>query len=230
MTNARSAVIQAAPNVFGAAYSVSVFTDWRSGEAMAWLKRRTDQSETTWAGGRPAQRTMHPCPGMPPESCTEQLGIAGRWHERLPHFRPDLTPSVGEELQSEHFLPREVAPAAFGAIRGIGDLVAPVLHIAEVRTVRADDLWLSPAYGRDSVTFHFTWVKDAAAVMPVLAAIEERLMPLGARPHWAKLTTVAAPKIMARYERAADFEQLTHLYDPTGKFRHRFVDRLLPPG
>jgi xylitol oxidase len=214
--------------VFGAAYSVSMFTDWRSGEAMVWLKQRTDQPEAAWAGGQPAQRMVHPCPGMPPESCTEQLGIAGPWHERLPHFRIDLTPSAGEELQSEHFLPRDAAPAAFAAIRGIADLVAPVLHVAEVRTVRADELWLSPAYGRDSVTFHFTWVKDAAAVMPVLAAVEDRLMPMGARPHWAKLTTVAAPEIIARYERAPEFEQLTHRYDPTAKFRNRFVDTLLP--
>ncbi len=214
-------------DVFGAAYSVSVFTDWRSGQAMVWLKQRTDQPEAAWAGGAPAQRPMHPCPGMPPESCTEQLGIAGPWHERLPHFRADLTPSAGDELQSEHFVPRDAAPAAFAAIRSVADRVAPVLHIAEVRTVRADDLWLSPAYGRDSVTFHFTWVNDAAAVMPVLAAVEERLMPMGARPHWAKLTTVAPPEIMAGYERAAEFEQVAQRYDPTDKFRNRFLDRLL---
>ena len=214
--------------VFGAAYSVSAFTDWRSGEAMVWLKQRIDRAGAAWAGGRPAQRAMHPVPGMPPESCTEQLGIAGPWHERLPHFRIDLTPSAGEELQSELFLPRDAAPAAFAAIRDIADLVAPVLHVSEVRTVRADDLWLSPAYDRDSVTFHFTWVKDAAAVMPVLAAVEDRLVPLGARPHWAKLTTMAAPEIIARYERAAEFEQLAHRHDPAGKFRNRFVDSLLP--
>lgn len=214
--------------VFGAAYSVSAFTDWRSGEAMVWLKQRTDQPEPAWAGGRPASRALHPVPGMPPESCTEQLGIPGPWHERLPHFRPDVTPSAGDELQSEHFLPRDAAPAAFTAIRGIADLVAPVLHIAEVRTVGADDLWLSPAYGRDSVTFHFTWINDAAAVMPVLAALEERLMPLSARPHWAKLTTVAPQRIMALYERAAEFEQLAQRCDPDGKFRNRFLDGLLP--
>jgi xylitol oxidase len=38
--------------------------------------------------------------------------------------------------------------------------------------------------------------------MPVLAAVEERLMPLGARPHWGKLTTMAAPDIIACYDRA----------------------------
>jgi xylitol oxidase len=211
-------------DVFGAAYSVSVFTDWRA-HAAVWLKYRT---APTWAAGRPAQQAVHPVPGMSPEFCTEQLDVPGPWHERLPHFRPEFTPSAGDELQSEFFLSRADAPAAFAAIRELGDVVAPVLHIAEIRAVRADDLWLSPAYGRDSMTFHFTWIRDAAAVAPVLAAVEQRLMPLGARPHWGKLTTVAPPEIIGRYERAADFARLMRTYDPTGKFRNPFVDDLFP--
>jgi xylitol oxidase len=215
--------------VFGAAYSVSAFTDWRSGAANVWLKRRIDQPEAAWAGGRPAQRAVHPVPKMPPDFSTEQLGVPGPWLERLPHFRPDLPPSAGAELQSELFLPRARAPAAFAALRGIGDLMAPVLHIAEVRTVRGDDLWLSPAYGRDSVTFHFTWRRDAAAVGPVLAAVEERLMPLGARPHWAKLTTATPQAVIAGYERAGDFRRLMHQRDPARKFCNEFVNGLFPP-
>jgi alditol oxidase len=219
--------------VFGAAYSVSAFTDWRSGEAAVWLKRRTDrpesdQPEPHWAGGRPALRPVHPVPGMPPEFATEQLGVAGPWHERLPHFRAGQIPSAGNELQSELLLPRASAGPAFAALRGLGELIAPVVHVTEVRTVRGDDLWLSPAYGRDSVTFHFTWLNDAAAVMPVLAAIEDRLMPLGARPHWAKLTTVPAPDMAALYERGSDFAALAGAFDPAGKFRNAFVDSIFP--
>jgi alditol oxidase len=214
--------------VFGAAYSVSVFTDWRSGEATVWLKHRSDQPESGWAGGRPAPHPVHPVPGMPPGSATAQLGVPGPWHERLPHFRPAFTPSAGAELQSELFLPRAHAPAALAALRSIGELLAPVLQITEVRTVRGDDLWLSPAYGRDSVTFHFTWVKDVAAVAPVLAAVEELLLPLGARPHWAKLTTVAPPDIIACYERAAEFGRLMRRHDPDLKFRNSFVDSFFP--
>ncbi|HEX6469497.1 MAG TPA: D-arabinono-1,4-lactone oxidase [Streptosporangiaceae bacterium] len=214
--------------VFGAAYSVSVFTDWRGEAAAVWLKHRTDRREGRWAGGRPAREPMNPVPGMPPEFSTEQLGVPGPWHERLPHFRPELTPGAGEELQSEYYLPRGAAPAAFAAIREIGHVVAPLLHIAEVRTVAADDLWLSPAYGRDSVTFHFTWIKDAAAVLPVIAAVEERLMPLGARPHWGKLTTATAHDITAGYPRAADFARLMRAHDPAGKFRNAFVAELFP--
>ncbi len=211
--------------VFGAAYSVSVFTDWRSSAAV-WLKYRTDQPVPSWSLGRATSHAVHPVPGASPEFCTEQLGVPGPWHERLPHFRAEFTPSAGDELQSEFFVASVDAPAAFAAIRSMGDLIAPVVHIAEIRSVRADDLWLSPAYGRDSVTFHFTWIADSTAVAPVLAAVEERLMPLGARPHWGKLST--ASDVIGRYSRAGDFARLMREFDPTGKFRNPYVDSLFP--
>lgn len=122
-------------------------------------------------------------------------------------------------------MPRSRAAAAFAALRALGDRIAPVLHIAEVRTVRGDDLWLSSAYGRDTVTFHFTWLKDLPAVRPVIAAVEEQLMPLGARPHWAKLTETPAERITAGYPRAADFVRLAEQHDPDGKFRSAFTDQ-----
>ncbi|WP_181019719.1 D-arabinono-1,4-lactone oxidase [Nonomuraea typhae] len=218
--------------VFGAAYSVSTFTDWRSGRAAVWLKHRLDapgpRPESGWAGGRAAERPMHPVPGMPARACTKQQGVPGPWHERLPHFRPAHAPSAGQELQSEYYLPRQAAGKAFAAIAEIGPLVAPVLHISEVRTVRGDDLWLSPAYDRDSLTIHFTWIRDTAAVMPALRAVEERLLPLGARPHWGKLTTARPRQIGALYERAADFARLRRRLDPPGKFRNAYVDALFP--
>ncbi|MES0833145.1 FAD-binding protein [Nocardiopsis tropica] len=216
--------------VFGTAYSVSAFTDWDRGVADVWLKHRTDLPERPWEGGRPAGGPVHPVPGMPAESCTVQLGVSGPWHERLPHFRPDVTPSAGDELQSELYLPRAEAARAFAALRGIGHKVAPLLHVSEVRTVRGDDLWLSPAYGRDSVTFHFTWVSDAEAVVAVLAEVEALLAPLGARPHWGKLTTLSAGQVVAGYERADDFARLARSMDPRGTFRNAFTDALFPRG
>ncbi|MBI0384834.1 FAD-binding protein, partial [Streptomyces albiflaviniger] len=62
--------------IFGAAYSVSVFTDWRSGEGVVWLKCRTDLPDPPepgqpWLGARPADRHHHPVPAMPPLHCTE---------------------------------------------------------------------------------------------------------------------------------------------------------------
>jgi xylitol oxidase len=218
-------------DVFGAGYSVSAFTDWLSGGAAVWLKTRVHMPESKWTiGRRPAQCAVHPIPGLSPDLCTKQLGTVAAWHECLPHFRPKSGAPNGDELQSEFFLPRDVAQKAINALREIGNLLTPVLLISEVRTVRADDLWLSPAYGRDSIAFHFTWISDAAAVWPALVATEERLMPLGARPHWGKITTVDPRTIVATYERASDFEQLAYEFDPTSKFRNDFVNSLFPVG
>ncbi|MFJ8214500.1 FAD-binding protein [Streptomyces sp. NPDC096033] len=215
--------------VFGAAYSVSVFTRWGD-DASVWLKRRTDRPVTELDLGTPAPGPLHPVPGADPASCTAQLGRPGPWHLRLPHFRPGATPDTGDELQSEYFLPRAAAAAAVEALRGIGGLFERVLHVAEVRTVRGDDLWLSPAYERDSVAFHFTWVKDAVRVLPVIGAVEELLAPLGARPHWAKLTTMTGADVRSRYRRASDFAELLAKRDPDGKFANGFVDGLFGAG
>jgi len=120
-------------------------------------------------------------------------------------------------------------PAAIEALARIGDRIAPVLQIAEIRTVAADDLWMSMASGRDTVAFHFTWVQDDAAVTPVVAAVEAALTPFAARPHWGKVFTVPPETIRALYPRCADFAALLRRYDPAGKFRNEFMDRYFPP-
>ncbi|MEY9965130.1 xylitol oxidase [Streptacidiphilus sp. MAP12-16] len=232
---ALDALAENVADVFGAAYSVSAFTDWHAPEAMLWLKRRCDTADggppaRTWFGATPADRPHHPVPGVPATHCTEQLGVPGPWHERLPHFRPDFTPSSGEELQSEFFLPREAAPAAFAALRALGARLAPVLQVSELRTVAAEELWLSPAYHRDSLAVHLTWIKDPVAVAPVLAAVEEQLAPLGARPHWGKLFSATPGAAAELYERASDFRKLMDLHDPAGKFRNAFVDSVYQGG
>jgi xylitol oxidase len=159
---------------------------------------------------------------MAVESCTEQLGVPGPWYARLPHFRLEFTPSAGEELQSEFFVPRAAAVDALAAVNAIRSRVAPVLQISEIRTIAADDLWLSPCYRRDSVAIHFTWIKDTEAVLPVVAALEAALAPFDARPHWGKVFTAGGS-----YERMADFVALAEDLDPAGKFRNDLLDRYL---
>jgi xylitol oxidase len=220
-------VASAWDDVFRAAYSVSVFTDYATGLGRVWLKRRLDSpSGSGWAGGRPATITEHPVPGADPAACTPQFGVPGPWHERLPHFRPDLVPSMGDELQSEFFVPRSAAPAALAALRPLGSAIAPVLHIAEIRTIKGDDMWLSPAYGRDSVAFHFTWIRDVTAVLPVVSLVEKALVPLDVRPHWGKVTTIGPAEIIACYPRAAEFAALRARLDPAGKFANALTSAL----
>jgi alditol oxidase len=223
------------PDIFGSGYSVSLFTTWRGGPVdQVWRKCLAAPGDpagsepSRWRGAVLADHPLHPVPGMSPEYCTEQLGVPGPWHLRLPHFRLEFTPSSGEELQSEYLVPREHASAALAAIDRIRDRVAPVLQISEIRTVAPDELWLSPSYRRPSVAIHFTWIKDTGAVLPVLAAIEEQLAPLLARPHWGKLFTVSPAVVRGLYQRLPDFQRLRGRYDPAGKFGNEMVDAYVP--
>ncbi|QNP69435.1 FAD-binding protein [Streptomyces roseirectus] len=214
--------------VAGAAYSVSLFTDWRApGFRQVWVKRRTDQPYAGFPWAAPATAKLHPVPGMPAENCTEQFGVPGPWHERLPHFKAEFTPSSGDELQSEYLLPREHALAALTALGDIREAVSPVLQICEVRTVAADRQWLSPAYGRDSVAVHFTWIDDTDAVLPAVRAVESVLDGFGARPHWGKVFTTAPATLRERYPRLAEFRALAQELDPAGKFTNAFVRDVL---
>jgi xylitol oxidase len=215
-------------DVFGAAYSASVFTDYAGGTANVWLKSRADRPASGWLGGRAADHPVHPVPGVPPEWCTVQLGVAGPWHERLPHFRPEFVPGAGKELQSEYFLPRPAGPTVLAGLAAVAGRFAPALQIGEVRTVRGDDLWLSPAYGRDTATFHFTWTDDPDAALPAISAVEELLLPMGARPHWAKLTAATPGELIDCYPRRHDFELLMRRFDPNGKFGNDLIAALFP--
>jgi xylitol oxidase len=236
----RAELVEHWEQVLGAGYSVSLFTTW-SGPAVhqVWLKLRDDDPVTPapwagpaperWFGARRAEAPRHPIPGVSAVHCTEQLGRPGPWHERLPHFRLEFTPSAGDELQSEFFVPRHRALEAFAAVESLADQVAPVLQISEIRTVAADDLWLSPAYQCDSLALHFTWIADPTAVAPVLAAVSERLAPLGARPHWGKLLPADPGDLSRLYGRWADFDALVRRYDPAGVFRNPMLTELFGP-
>lgn len=205
--------------IMSAGYSVSLFTDWR--ETRVWLKRTDELTTPDWYGTTPAEQPRHPLPAMPADNCTVQLGIPGPWYERLPHFRHDAEPSgAGDELQSEFILPRDHAVKALRELYAIGDRIRPALQISEVRSIAADDLWLSPFRGRDSVGVHFTWVRDVATVQPVLELVEETLAPFEPRPHWGKLFT--------RWPACPDrFRALVHRLDPGGKFANDYTRILL---
>ncbi|MCE7081016.1 FAD-binding protein [Streptomyces sp. ST2-7A] len=226
-------VVEHFDEVFATARSVSVFTDWSGAMGTVVLKMSTDEPGggahpgTDWMGGRPADEPWHPVPGMPAEHCTVQNGVPGPWHERLPHFRAEFTPSRGDEVQSELFLPRNEAAAAIAHLRELGPRMAPVLLVSEIRTIAADTQWLSPSGGRDTVAFHFTWRKDPGAVLPVIAEMEDRLMPLGARAHWGKLSSRRPSELGAAYDRLPDFRRLVTDHDPDGVFRNAYLDDLL---
>ena len=130
-------------------------------------------------------------------------------------------------MQSERFVPRDHAYEAILAVERLRERITPHLYITELRTIAADNLWMSMAFERDSVSIHFTWKPEWAAVREILPQIEEKLAPFGARPHWAKLFTIPHARLRELYPRFADFQALAKRYDPDGKFRNEFLNRNL---
>ncbi len=215
--------------IMSASYSVSLFTAWQ-GDTIDQIWRKSlpveiNDMPDTWYGATSATREMHPMASYNPDPCTNQMGVVGPWHLRLPHFKLEFTPGIGDELQTEYFVDRSDAVAALQAIKAIQHLIAPILHIAEIRTIAADDLWLSMHYQRDSVALHFTWKKIWLQVNAVLPHIEAALAPFAPRAHWGKLFALPAAQIQAGYPRMADFGRLRRQFDPHEKFVNTFLKR-----
>ncbi len=207
-------------------YSVSLFTDWQKQRINeVWIKTRAEfAAPPEFFGAKLATRNLHPIAELSAENCTEQMGKPGPWYDRLPHFRMGFTPSAGKELQSEYLVPRRNAVDAILAVERLHAQVSPHLLITEIRTIAADNLWMSTAYKQDSVAIHFTWKQDWPAVRRVLPVIEKELSPYRPRPHWGKLFTMAPADLQSRYERLSDFRRLAAKYDPSGKFRNDFLN------
>ncbi|MGZ8804567.1 MAG: FAD-binding protein [Microbacterium sp.] len=214
--------------ITGAGYSVSVFTRWEP-ELLGdvWVKTRLDADDDpvpdALLDGSRAE-DANPLEGLP--DLTELGGVPGPWLARLPHFRLDGTPSFGDEIQSEYFVPRSDAVAALTAIRALAPRIQPVLFVSELRTAASDDLWLSGAYQRDFLAIHFTWHNDDAGVRAVLPFVEEALAPFGARPHWGKLHLFDAAAIARVHPRAADARAVFERLDPQARFSNLHLERV----
>ncbi|MBB5742336.1 xylitol oxidase [Microbacterium ginsengiterrae] len=228
------AILEDLDAVTGAGTSVSIFSRWQGSDTadQIWVKQRQPDTHADRRaelmrrlGASDADGPRHPIIGVDPVATSEQGGVAGPWFQRLPHFRLEFTPSAGAELQSEYLVPRSDAVAAIEALRSLADRIAPLLLVNEVRTVRADDLWLSSSYGTDAVGLHFTWRQDEAAVRALLPVLEDAL-PQTARPHWGKVFTLDGAEVRSRYPRWEDFAALRADFDPERRFVNAYLERL----
>jgi xylitol oxidase len=221
-------VLESFDETMSSAYSVNLLGDYGAPDLrVIWRKSSVapgsmGEAPDTLCGG-----TWYDGADEPPHpSRTVIGGIPGPWSDRLAHFRLDSAPSVGgDELQTEYFVPRRHGVAALNALRRMGHQISPHLHASEIRTVAADDIWLSPAYERDVVSIGFTWRKHPTEVHALLPAVEKALEPFDPRPHWGKLFRLG--DLSARFPKLGEFLELRDSYDPTGKFRHGFVQEIL---
>ncbi|WP_200938910.1 FAD-binding protein [Modestobacter sp. Leaf380] len=223
-----TALVEDPAAVTGAGTSVSVFTRW-DGVGDVWVKTRLAGSDPGTVPGTVLDAVLDPesrdrITDEIVGNVTAQGGQPGPWHERLPHFRHDATPSNGDEVQSEFFVDRADAGAAIAAVAAVGEQLRPHLVVSELRTIAADRLWLSPAYGRDSLALHFTWRKTPEVGSVAVPLVEQVLAPFGARPHWGKAHGVR--DLSGLVPRLADARALLDGLDPSGVFSSTRLTRL----
>ena len=221
-------------SIMSSGYSVSLFTDWQNKRINeVWVKRRVEKGAAADRGAgvlRGEARDQEP----PPDRRTSRRRTArSRWGCPAPGTSGCLTSAWGSRRAAARSCsPSTSSPArnaveAILAIERLRDRVSPHLMISELRTIDADQLWMSPSHGRPSLAIHFTWKPDWDAVRKLLPMIEKELAPYEVRPHWGKLFTLCAGGAAARYEKLGDFKELAAQYDPKGKFRNEFLARNL---
>ncbi len=216
--------------IMSAGYSVSLFTDWQTETVnQVWIKRVVGESAHAgeaegFFGARAATMNVHPIIELSAENCTEQMGVVGPWHDRLPHFRMGFTPSSGEELQAEYIVSRAHAVDAIYAVARLRNQIKPCLMISEIRTIAADELWLSPCYHQDSIAIHFTLKQNITGVNNLLPVIEAELEPFNVRSHWGKLFSIPPAALASRYKKMSDFRKLMQELDPEEKFVNPFIE------
>ena len=101
-----------------------------------------------------------------------------------------------------------------------------ILFPMEFRYVKADDVWLSPFYQRDtiSIAVHRYFKED---YLPLYQAIEPILQKYQGRPHWGKINTFSNQQFKHAYPQWQAFQEVREHYDPKGKFLNPYLKRTL---
>ncbi|MEZ4710267.1 MAG: D-arabinono-1,4-lactone oxidase [Caldilineaceae bacterium] len=129
--------------------------------------------------------------------------------------------------ETEFALSAQHGPQCLAELRTLMQTQYPdVAWPIEYRTLAADDIWLSPAYGRDTVTIS---VHQAAELpyRPFFDDVEAIFRNYGGRPHWGKIHTHRAAELAALYPQWQAFQKVRRQLDPRGRFLNEYLRQLL---
>jgi L-gulono-1,4-lactone dehydrogenase len=140
------------------------------------------------------------------------------------------SPRLVRFTEMEYALPREhTAEAVRRVLQLIEDRGFAVPFPIEVRTVAADDAFLSTATGRDS-GFVAVHMYRGMAWEPYFSAVEAIMDELHGRPHWGKRHFQTAATLRPRYPDWDRFQAVRQRLDPEGRFANAWTDRVLGAG
>ncbi|XP_070200311.1 L-gulonolactone oxidase-like [Littorina saxatilis] len=105
----------------------------------------------------------------------------------------------------------------------------PAHFPVEVRFVKEDDIYLSPAYGRDSCYINIIMYRpyDRYVSNEKYWDVFERIVAtVGGRPHWAKDHKYGGEDFKALYPKWGEFCQLRKKLDPNGMFLNANLEQV----
>jgi FAD/FMN-containing dehydrogenase len=145
-------------------------------------------------------------------------GTRTAWsYEVLPNHRPH------RHTEMEYSVPAERGGECFAAIRALVRRDFPALRWpVEYRTLAADDVWLSTAYRRPTVTIsvHQDVREDER---PYFAACEEIFLAHDGRPHWGKVHYLDGDRLAERHPRWEQWWRVRDAVDPAGVFLNGYL-------
>lgn len=143
-------------------------------------------------------------------------------YEVLPNHRPHL------HTEMEYSVPAHSGRACFGAIRDLIRRDFPALRWpVEYRTLAPDDVWLSTAYQRPTVTIsvHQDVAEDER---PYFEACERIFLEHEGRPHWGKVHYLDGTRLAGLYPLWESWWSVRDGIDPKGVFLNDYLRQLHP--
>ncbi|CAM1369446.1 FAD-linked oxidoreductase [Tenacibaculum sediminilitoris] len=129
--------------------------------------------------------------------------------------------------EMEYNIPAETYQDVFKDVQKIVNSKKFNIHFpVENRWVKGDDVFMSPAYGRDSayIACHVYNKKDSSAYF---TALEEVFKAYDGRPHWGKMNTFNTEEITKAYPKFINFMAFRKEHDPENKFVNPYLQKLL---
>lgn len=157
------------------------------------------------------------------------LPSAGRVEYVEPGHRVFASPRLVRFLEMEYAIPLAAVPEALPRVRElVRDLALPLLFPVEVRAVAADDIALSPAFGRET-GYLAVHVYRGTPHQAYFRGVEAIMDDYEGRPHWGKLHFQDAATLSARYPEWSAFQAARDRLDPHRTFANAELDRVLGP-
>lgn len=195
----------------------------RRGRVASWLANEVVEN----AGVAAVQRLSRAAPQATPMLNRAASRLIGR------RTYVDDAPAVFTSSRRVRFHEMEYAlplAAAAPALRELRDLTARgpwrIAFPVEVRFAPADDVWLSPAYGRDTV-YVAVHAYPRTAYSGWFTAVERLWTSYSGRPHWGKLHTMDAGYVRDQYDRIGAFLAVRDEVDPHRTMANGYLDRVL---